>query len=143
EIEVQKLWSSKLGSGAKDYLISLRPSANADTIFAADYDGTVSALDINTGESKWQVNLNAMVTGGVGYGANKVMVGTVEGDVFVLDSANGATLWSSQVSSEILSSPQTNGDIVVVHSIDNQMVALDATSPPIQRKFVAECQINL
>ena len=128
EIEVQKLWSSKLGSGAKDYLISLRPSANADTIFAADYDGTVSALDINTGESKWQVNLNAMVTGGVGYGANKVMVGTVEGEVFVLDSANGATLWSSQVSSEILSSPQTNGDIVVVHSIDNQMVALDATT---------------
>ena len=128
EIEIEKVWSTKLGSGAKDYLISLRPAASADTIFAADYDGTVSALDINSGKPKWQVSLDAMVTGGVGYGANKVMVGTVEGEVFVLNAADGSVLWSSQVSSEILSSPQTNGDIVVVHSIDNQMVALDATT---------------
>ena len=43
-----------------------------------------------------------MVTGGVGYGANKVMVGTVGGEVFVLNAADGSVLWSSQVSSESL-----------------------------------------
>ena len=126
EVSLVRQWSASVGSGTKNYLISLRPTANRDTVFAADYEGQVTALDVDTGEVRWQTELNVPVTGGVGYGAGLVMVGTVEGEVYTLDADDGSVLWTSQVSSEILSSPKSNGEIVVVHSIDNKMVALDA-----------------
>ena len=107
-------------------MISLRPTANSDTVFAADYEGQITALDVGTGNVLWQAQLDVPVTGGVGYGAGLVMVGTVEGEVFTLDAKDGAVLWTSQVSSEVLSSPKSNGEIVVVHSIDNKIAVLDA-----------------
>jgi outer membrane protein assembly factor BamB len=124
EASIEKIWSTKIGSGNKNYLITLRPASNGDTIFAADYSGNVSAINSSSGEKSWEVDLETMLTGGVGYGADMVMVGTIDGVVHVLNASDGSILWTSQVSSEILSSPKTNGDIVVVHSIDNQMVAL-------------------
>ena len=84
------------------------------------------ALNPSNGQKNWQVDLETMISGGVGYGASMVMVGTIEGVVYALDASDGSVIWTSQVSSEVLSSPKTNGKIVVVHSIDNQMVALDA-----------------
>ena len=126
EVSIERIWSVSVGSGAKDYLISLRPAASRDTIFAADYSGQVTALELTSGKKLWEVNLDTMITGGVGYGSGMVMVGTVEGVVHALDATDGSTLWTSQVSSEVLSSPKTNGTVVAVHSIDNQMVALDA-----------------
>lgn len=126
EVSIVRQWSVNVGSGAKNYLISLRPTANSDTVFAADYEGQITALDVGTGNVRWQAQLDVPVTGGVGYGAGLVMVGTVEGEVFTLDAKDGAVLWTSQVSSEVLSSPKSNGEIVVVHSIDNKIAALDA-----------------
>jgi len=126
EVSVKRSWSKKVGSGTKNYLVSLRPTASSDTIFAADYEGQVMALNPSNGQKNWQVDLETMISGGVGYGASMVMVGTIEGVVYALDASDGSVIWTSQVSSEVLSSPKTNGKIVVVHSIDNQMVALDA-----------------
>ena len=126
EVSIERRWSVSVGSGTKDYLISLRPAASRDTIFAADYTGQVTALDLTSGKKMWEINLDTMVTGGVGYGAGMVMVGSVEGVVYALNATDGSTLWTSQVTSEVLSSPKTNGNVVAVHSIDNQMVTLDA-----------------
>lgn len=126
EVSVVRQWSVNVGSGAKNYLISLRPTASSDKVFAADYEGQITALDVGTGNVLWQAQLDVPVTGGVGYGAGLVMVGTVEGEVFTLDANDGSVLWNSQVSSEVLSSPKSNGEIVVVHSIDNKIAALDA-----------------
>ena len=126
EVSVVRQWSVNVGSGAKNYLISLRPTASSDKVFAADYEGQITALDVGTGNVLWQAQLDVPVTGGVGYGAGLVMVGTVEGEVFTLDANDGSVLWNSQVSSEVLSSPKSNGEIVVVHSIDNKIAVLDA-----------------
>jgi outer membrane protein assembly factor BamB len=126
EVSLEKIWSTSVGSGNKDYLITLRPVANGNTIFAADYSGAITALDARDGSKIWDVELDASVTGGVGFGFGMVMVGTIDGVVHALDSKDGSVIWTRQVSSEVLSSPKTNGKIVVVHSIDNQMVALSA-----------------
>ena len=126
EVTLEKTWSTNVGSGNKNYLITLRPAADGDVVYAADYTGTVTALNVKDGSKIWDVDLDAALTGGVGYGFGKVMVGTMDGIVHALDSKDGSPIWTKQVSSEVLSSPKTNGQIVVVHSIDNQMVALSA-----------------
>ena len=128
EVKVKRQWSAKVGAGAREYFSSLRPAASAEAIFAAGFEGKVTALNVQTGKRIWSTELEAPLSGGVGYGANLVMVGTTDAEVYALNANDGSVAWSAVVSSEILSSPQSNGEVVIVQTIDNKLFALDADS---------------
>ena len=128
EVSIKRQWSASVGSGNLDYRNSLRPMANGENVFVADHEGTVSALSISNGKKVWKTELEVSVSGGVGYGAGKVMVGTIEGLVYALDADTGAVLWIGQVSSEVISSPKSNGEIVAVQTVDDRLFALDAAT---------------
>ena len=126
EASLQKQWSVNIGASNKDFWNSLKPAASDELVFAADHEGKITAIDIASGKSRWSTELEQLVSGGVGYGAGLVMVGTIEGEVFALNADDGSIAWSSPVSSEILSSPQSNGEVVVVQTIDNKLFAFNA-----------------
>ncbi|MDC1211385.1 outer membrane protein assembly factor BamB [Porticoccaceae bacterium] len=128
QVKIKKQWSIKVGGGNKQFWNSLRPAANSDTVFAADHEGKISAFNVATGKRRWSTELDVSLSGGVGYAAGQVLVGSVEGEVYVLDAADGSMLWSAKVSSEILASPQSNGTVVAVQTIDNKLFAFDASS---------------
>ena len=128
QVKIKKQWSTKVGGGNKQFWNSLRPAANSDTVFAADHEGKISAIDVATGKRRWSTELDVPLSGGVGYSAGQVLVGSVEGEVYVLSAEDGSVLWTATVSSEILASPQSNGTVVAVQTIDNKLFAFDATS---------------
>ena len=128
EVSIQRQWSASVGSGNQDYRNSLRPTAHGENIFVADHEGNVSALNISNGKKVWQAELEVSVSGGVGYGAGMVMVGTIEGQVYALDADTGAVLWTGQVSSEVISSPKSNGEVVAVQTVDDRLFALNAAT---------------
>lgn len=128
EISIEREWLAKIGSGNQDFRNSLRPTTDTKTVYAADHKGTVTALDISNGKKIWKAELDVQVSGGVGYGAGLVMVGTIEGEVYALAADSGAVLWTGQVSSEVISSPKSNGEIVAVQTIDDRLFALDAAT---------------
>jgi outer membrane protein assembly factor BamB len=101
-------------------------AVNEHTLFTADHSGTVVALEVDTGRQQWSVDLDLPISGGLGYGDQKVVLGTIEGQVYTLNAQDGSVLWSSSVSSEVLSTPSVNSDIVVAQSIDNRIYAFDA-----------------
>jgi len=125
QVKIKKQWSTKVGGGNKKFWSSLRPAASSDTVFAADHEGKVSAIDIATGKRLWSTELDVSISGGVGYAPGQVLVGSIEGEVYVLSAADGSVIWTATVSSEILASPQGNGDVVAVQTIDNKLFALD------------------
>ena len=125
QVKIKKQWSTKVGGGNKKFWSSLRPAASSDTVFAADHEGKVSAIDIATGKRLWSTELDVSISGGVGYAPGQVLVGSIEGEVYVLNAADGSVIWTATVSSEILASPQGNGDVVAVQTIDNKLFALD------------------
>lgn len=126
QVKVKKKWSTKVGGGNKTFWTSLRPATNGDTVFAADHEGKVSAIDIATGKRSWSTELDVSISGGVGYAPGQVLVGSIEGEVFALSDTDGSVIWKATVSSEILASPQGNGEVVAVQTIDNKLFALDA-----------------
>ena len=126
EATIKKQWSVNIGASNKDFWSSLRPAASQERVFAADHQGKVTAIDIATGKIRWSTELDVLVSGGVGYGAGLVLLGTIEGQVYALNAADGSVVWTSTVSSEILSSPQSNGEVVVVQTIDNKLFAFSA-----------------
>lgn len=125
KIALQELWSTKVASKNKKFWAKLQPVASQDSLFLADHGGTVTALEAATGKRRWTTDLDAAISGGVGYGSGLVLLGTIEGQIFALNAQDGSVLWTSNVSSEVLSSPVANEQIVVVQSADNRLFALD------------------
>ena len=126
KIELSRVWSAKPASSNNSYWSKLTMAVNEQTLFTADHSGTVVALEVDTGRQQWSVDLDLPISGGLGYGDQKVVLGTIEGQVYTLNAQDGSVLWSSSVSSEVLSTPSVNSDIVVAQSIDNRIYAFDA-----------------
>lgn len=125
EVQLERNWKRNIGVGQGDLFNNLQPALDGLTLYAADAKGRVVAMDRDTGKTNWQVKLKEPLSGAVGVGGGRVMLGTLNGRVITLDENDGSELWRAQVSSEVLAPPQTNGDIVVVQSQDDKLVALD------------------
>ena len=125
EVKLQRIWKRNIGVGQGKLFSNLQPALDGLTLYVADVKGRVLALDRDTGTVNWQVKLKEPLSGAVGVGGGRVMLGTLNGQVITLSEDDGSELWRAQVSSEVLAPPQTNGDVVVVQSQDDKLVALD------------------
>jgi outer membrane protein assembly factor BamB len=125
---LERIWSVDVNSTIHKYWPTLRPAASDDKIFVADHEGQVTALGLADGQRLWSVDLNTSLSGGVGYGANMVMLGTIDGQILVLNANSGSLMWTAQLSSEVLSSPQSDGEIVAVQTVDNKLYAFNASN---------------
>ncbi len=72
------------------------------------------------------MNVERILSGGVGSDGTLVAVGTFDGEVIALDARSGEVRWRARVSSEVLSAPLVTGDLVIVRSADGRLFALDA-----------------
>lgn len=123
-IKVDQLWSVNAGSGDDEQYLKLFPLIAGEKIIVADRDGDVTAFDIKTGEELWQIELNLILSGGVGGDINHLVVTSRNGHVIMLDS-NGKLLWKIDATSEVLMPAQIFGDFVIIRSVDGRLSALD------------------
>ncbi|TNE78135.1 MAG: outer membrane protein assembly factor BamB [Gammaproteobacteria bacterium] len=126
EVQLSKRWSTHAVGKYRSVNGGIRPAAMNGTIYVADSNGQVAAVDTASGQEQWKVELDVTIGGGVGVGGNLVLIGSAEGDVFALDAATGEQRWHTYVTSEVLAAPGTNGNVVVVQSQDGRVVGLDA-----------------
>ncbi|HEX5936371.1 MAG TPA: PQQ-binding-like beta-propeller repeat protein [Actinomycetota bacterium] len=93
------------------------------TAYVADVGGTVTAIDLDTGEVRWTADVNAPVASAVAVDDDAAYVATVgeqqtPGEVVALDPSNGEELWRSgddAVLGNIVSAPTlSDGRIFVL-----------------------------
>lgn len=123
--EVRQAWSADVGAATEDYL-GLVPRAIEGVVYVAGAGGRVSALEADSGRSRWEVNLETRLGGGVGVGEDRVAVGTRDGRVIALARDTGRELWRASVSSEMLAPPAVAGGYVVAQSVDGRVYAFSA-----------------
>ncbi len=123
--QVSKLWSKNVGVGVDEVMLNLKPAIVDYDIFTVDREGQVTGLDLETGNIKWQVELDTEITGGVGAGEGVVVVGNTQGEIIVLDSENGTELWRKQLSSVMLSAPLIQDQFLIVRTGDGRLYGLD------------------
>jgi outer membrane protein assembly factor BamB len=128
QIELSQQWKTGTPSDNNSFWPSLEIAADDKAIYTADHSGSVVSLDIVSGEENWSTDIDHSISGGVGYGGNKVLLGTIEGQVIALNAQNGDLIWATEVSSEVISSPVGNNTIVIAQSIDNRVYALDSNT---------------
>ena len=60
--ELQGLWQARVGKGLGDAGYPVSPAQDGDTLFAADGRGLVEALDADSGETRWEIELDTPVS---------------------------------------------------------------------------------
>lgn len=128
EVELDRAWDRNIGVGQGKLYNTLVPALDGLTLYAADARGRIVAMDRDDGSVLWKVKLKEPVSGAVGTGGGRVLVGTLDGKVIALDETDGSEVWRATVSSEVLAPPQSNGDVVVVQTQDDKLFALDISS---------------
>jgi outer membrane protein assembly factor BamB len=126
EVRLRQVWSVNVGDGQGEEFNRLKPHYDNGKVFAASNDGTVQAVDAETGKTLWRQRSDYVITGGVGFDNGRVLVGTENSLVVAFDAEDGSELWAASVSSEVLSAPAANGRFVVVQTVDGNLTGLDA-----------------
>lgn len=125
-LDVKKVWSAKVGKGSELLRISLMPAGDGKRVYAASYDGKVSAFDPESGKLAWRSELEVSLSSGPGVGNGMVVVAGPDGDVVALRAEDGSEAWRTNIVGESLAGPQIRNDVVVVYTINGVLRALSA-----------------
>ena len=125
-LEVKRVWSTKVGDGTEFLRIALSPAGDGKRIYAASYDGKISAYDPEDGDRTWRTDVDVVLSAGPGVGEGLVVVAGYDGDLIALSADDGSELWRTNISGESLARPLVNGDAVVVYTIDGRLRVFSA-----------------
>ncbi len=118
------VWQEKATKGSAHFN-KIRPEVSSSMIYQASFNGTVTAMNKQSGKKIWKVETDLPISSGPSRYGDFLFVGTKDARVVALHASNGLQAWQAPVTSEVLSPPQSNGHVVLVSSIDGQLTALD------------------
>lgn len=137
---VTRVWKSRVGKGAGDSGVRLRPAYADGVVYAASPLGTIEAFDADTGKSLWKKHSrihgwfgwgdskrkDALYAGGPAVNDGLLVIGTLDGHVYGLNAKDGEPRWETSLSAGILAAPAIVGGRVVVRTNDGRVYSLNA-----------------
>ncbi|AUR31128.1 outer membrane protein assembly factor BamB [Morganella morganii] len=135
----ETVWDKSVGDGVGKYYSHLSPAWEGSSVYAADRNGLVKALDTDSGVEIWSVNLAektgflsadipAMLSGGLTVSGEHVYVGTERGTLIALNANDGEIAWTANAGGEVLSRPEVSDELVLVHTGNGLLQAFDTAS---------------
>lgn len=120
QIAGRQVWNARLDSVRFPLAVTLRDG----NFIVAGTDGTVLALEAQSGREVWRGQAGAKLSAGVGSDGRRAAVVTVDNELVVLDQ--GARLWSTRLASRTTTAPLVAGERVFVLGVDRVVHAFDA-----------------
>lgn len=125
QVDIDVEWRRQLGQGANSVYTRLLVAVDGSRVYAAEPDGTLYALELNSGSSIWQVNLDEDISAGVTYSNDQLFVATKDGVLHCLSADTGDEVWSAVLPSEAVATAGVDDDRVFVHTIDGRVTAFE------------------
>ena len=135
--QLDVLWKFQIPDGA----FESTPAIVDGIVYAADLDGMVFALDLKTGQKKWETKFEDGFVAPVAFHNDLIYVGDYNGKMHCLDK-NGKKVWEFQTDAEINSSANFFDDNVLFGSQDARLYCLEAKSGKLVWKHEAADQIR-
>ncbi len=127
ELDVRRVWSSKVGGASDRLRLGLGPATDGATIYAGTYDGRVQALNADTGRTVWSVRTDLPLSAGPGYSNGRLAFGTADGQILLLDATDGSEIWRQPVGSEVIAPPALSANVVAFRSVDGRLRGLSVS----------------
>ncbi len=121
-INVRMVWSAR--AGTIDFPLDVR--VNGDTVAIASSDGTVSAINAQTGQELWRAQVTGGLEAGVGSDGRYAAVVTRANELVVLE--RGREVWRDRMGAVTFTSPLVAGARVFAMTADRSVHAFDATT---------------
>jgi outer membrane protein assembly factor BamB len=115
----RQVWTGRIG----DVGFPLSVAVNAGVFTVASSDGTVAALQADTGKTIWRTSVDGRIVAGVGSDGRFAAVVTREGDLVVLDG--GKPAWRKPLATKVVTAPLVAGERVFVLGVDRRVLAYD------------------
>ncbi len=119
-IAARQVWTAKLDSVQFSLAVAVRDGS----FIVAGTDGTVMAIDGQSGSERWRGNAGRALSAGVGSDGRLAAVVTRDNELVVMDK--GAKLWSARLASRTSTAPVVAGERVFVIGVDRVVHAFDA-----------------
>jgi outer membrane protein assembly factor BamB len=120
KIAGRQVWSARVDS----VRFPLTVVARDGKFFAAGSDGTVLALQADTGTELWRASAGGPLAAGVGSDGRRVGVVTRNNEVVLFEA--GREVWRKRVPSRVVTAPLVAGERVFVVGVDRVVHAFDA-----------------
>lgn len=105
------------------------PVLDGGTAYIASMDGSLYAIDVESGSLVWKTALgNAMVSSPVLGEDGTLYVGSFDSQVIAVDSQDGSELWRADTDDWVWGSPTLDGETLYVTDLGGDMYALDAAN---------------
>ncbi len=120
KISINPAWSQRID--AVQFPLAIAVTRGAFTV--ASNDGTVLALEAETGRELWRGSAGAKLSAGVGSDGRFAAVVTRDGELVVLEQ--GQTKWRKPLGARVTTAPLVAGERVFVLGVDRTVQAFDA-----------------
>ena len=111
-------------------------------VYIGDLDGTMFALDLDTGKPRWQTKTDLGFIASPAVRDGRVYLGDFDGVFYCFDAKTGKVLWKLETDGEINSSANFYRQHVLVGSQDATLYCVDALTGKLVWKFAISDQIR-
>jgi outer membrane protein assembly factor BamB len=119
----QLIWDQKLGSDSYPLLSTLVLQGK---VYAANRDGDLYALDLESGKVLWKASSDGGFSSGVGSSGSGLVLGNRKGDLISFDF-DGKLQWKVRLGSEVSMTPAGAEGLVLAVTADGRINGLSAT----------------
>ena len=128
-------WLASSGKGVEEQYVFLYPLILQKIAVAVSRDGVMQVIDLASGDYEHEIELNAIISAGIGGNEDIWLVATRDAHVIAVDAKKRRQLWKTRVSSEVLARPVIYQDSVIVRSIDGKIASLDIKTGKIRWQY--------
>jgi outer membrane protein assembly factor BamB len=114
-----------------------KPIAVEGKVFFVDEQGTVFAVDLDSGGVIWEERIDQVEGADVGlaYGDGQLYLAAYDGIVYAIDATNGHIVWSYDSHGGINSSPIIYGNKILIGNWAGQLIALNVQDGDLEWMF--------
>lgn len=120
------LWSTNTGNGSAYEYLRMNPVMGSNAIFTTSSNGTITAVNKQTGRILWQKYTRVLTGAGPGAGDGIVALAGRKGGVLAVHQQDGSIAWQASAPGEILAAPSVGNGTVVVKTTDGTVYAFSS-----------------
>ena len=128
-------WHASTGAGAEEQYVFLQPLILKDIAVTTSRNGLLNIISLKTGDFEQEIELNTVISAGVGGNEDVWLLATRDAYVIAVDGKRRFELWRTRVPSEVLARPVIHENTVVVRTVDGKILSLDLQNGKIRWQY--------
>ncbi len=128
-------WHKSSGAGVEEQYVFLQPLILKTIAVTASHDGLINIISLQTGEFDDDIDLDTVISAGIGGDEKTWLVATRDAHVIAIDAKKRRVLWKTRVPSEVLARPEIYEDSVITRTIDGKILSIGLSDGKIRWQY--------